>query len=233
MIELPDTILIVDDEPAVLRVCERQLGSRGDFDVQTAATSAEALQAFKEAHPDLVLMDIDLGKGGMGGIACVAEMRARGFKGVICMFTGDSSCDKLLEAFVAGADAYYVKNPCCDFISEISLLLDLRQEQESISSAEFSPLRDGIILRSLGLWQPQVEFVAEYHSHGYGTAKDTAAKMGITEQALAARLFRIRKKLGYQKTSQVMDLMTRVLLYSTRRIMGGFPKERPPEERRI
>jgi len=233
VIELPDTILIVDDEPAVLRVCERKLGSRGDFDVQTAATSAEALQAFEEAHPNLVLMDIDLGKGGMDGIACVAEMRASGFNGVICMFTGDSSCDKLLEAFVAGADAYYVKNPFCDFVSEISLLLDLRQEQESISSAEFSPLHDGITLRSLGLWQPQVEFVAKYHSHGYGTAKDTAAKMGITEPALAARLFRIRKKLGYKRTSQILDLMTKVLLYSTRRSMGGFPEERPPEESMI
>jgi PAS domain S-box-containing protein len=57
-------LLIVDDEPAVLRALSRALG---DFDVTTAASPREAREAIGKSEPDWVLCDVMMpGEGGVG-----------------------------------------------------------------------------------------------------------------------------------------------------------------------
>jgi|GEM_PF-4989942 len=70
-----ETILAVDDEPALLTVARRTLESQG-YRVLTARSGEEALEQYRE-HPgqiDLVLMD--LGMPGMGGARCLLQLRA-------------------------------------------------------------------------------------------------------------------------------------------------------------
>lgn len=50
-------ILVVDDEPDVVRMLEVVLGKRG-FEVLTASSGMEALVAASSARPDLILLDI-------------------------------------------------------------------------------------------------------------------------------------------------------------------------------
>jgi DNA-binding response OmpR family regulator len=51
------TVLVVDDEPDVLRLLEVVLGNHGHR-VITARTGLEALAAAQEQRPDLVLLDV-------------------------------------------------------------------------------------------------------------------------------------------------------------------------------
>jgi two-component system, NarL family, nitrate/nitrite response regulator NarL len=53
--------LIIDDNAEFLGVAKVVLGREGVAVVAVAATSAEALQAVREHHPDVVLVDVDLG----------------------------------------------------------------------------------------------------------------------------------------------------------------------------
>ncbi|MCA1906593.1 MAG: PAS domain S-box protein [Desulfarculus sp.] len=69
-----ETILVVDDEPALLTVARRTLESQG-YRVLTASSGEEALETYRD-HPgriDLVLMD--LGMPGMGGARCLLLLK--------------------------------------------------------------------------------------------------------------------------------------------------------------
>ena len=50
-------ILVVEDEPALLKVLSMRLGMEG-FDVQTASDGQEALDLIRAGAPDLVLTDL-------------------------------------------------------------------------------------------------------------------------------------------------------------------------------
>ncbi|HTD76152.1 MAG TPA: response regulator, partial [Chloroflexota bacterium] len=52
-------VLVVDDEPGILRAVQTNLG-RHDFRVETASTGQDALNAYARVHPDLVLLDLGL-----------------------------------------------------------------------------------------------------------------------------------------------------------------------------
>lgn len=54
-------ILLVDDEPMVLRVLRLQLQKAG-YDVDTAPNGAAALERIREAAPDVVITDIEMPK---------------------------------------------------------------------------------------------------------------------------------------------------------------------------
>lgn len=58
-------ILIVDDEPAILRALTR-LFRRNDFDVHTAANATEALGILDGVAPDVVISDFKM--PGMNGL---------------------------------------------------------------------------------------------------------------------------------------------------------------------
>jgi len=54
--------VIVDDSPAVLRAAGDLLEAQGISVVGVAATGAEALSLMEELEPDVMLIDIDLGR---------------------------------------------------------------------------------------------------------------------------------------------------------------------------
>ncbi len=71
------TILVVDDEPAVLSAYDAVLRHEG-YTVQSAATATKALELLDHTRPDLVLLDIHLGDGQMiDGVDVLLQMRAR------------------------------------------------------------------------------------------------------------------------------------------------------------
>jgi len=65
------TILIVDDEPALLAHLRRLLG--GDYSVGVASSAREGLDRAKTARPDLILLDLKMPQ--MGGIEFLRELK--------------------------------------------------------------------------------------------------------------------------------------------------------------
>src|SRR5690554_3142373 len=99
-------ILIVDDEPKLVRLAREVLTATG-FEVLTAGEGKRAIELVALEQPDLVLLDIML-PGGMDGYA-VAE-RVRQFSNVpIIMLTAKGERADLLQGFGAGADDYVTK----------------------------------------------------------------------------------------------------------------------------
>ncbi len=65
-------VLVVDDEPQILRALSTNLKARG-YDVDLAPTGEEALRLAADHHPDLVVLD--LGLPGIDGIEVVRGLR--------------------------------------------------------------------------------------------------------------------------------------------------------------
>ena len=99
------TILVVDDEPQILRALRINLRVR-DFDVHTAATGTEALQEASRHPPDLVILD--LGLPDLDGVEVIHGLRGWTSAPIIVLSGRADSTDKI-EALDAGADDYVTK----------------------------------------------------------------------------------------------------------------------------
>ncbi|BCJ51410.1 DNA-binding response regulator [Actinoplanes sp. NBRC 14428] len=98
-------ILVVDDEPQILRALRINLRARR-YDVDTAADGASALQAATHHHPDLVVLD--LGLPDMEGTDVIRGLR--GWTSIpIIVLSGRADSGDKVDALDAGADDYVTK----------------------------------------------------------------------------------------------------------------------------
>ena len=98
-------VLVVDDEPQILRALRINLRVR-DYDVQVAATGAEALEVAGRYPPDLVILD--LGLPDLDGVEVIQGLRGWTKAPIIVLSGRADSVDKV-EALDAGADDYITK----------------------------------------------------------------------------------------------------------------------------
>ena len=98
-------VLVIDDEPQILRALRINLSVRG-YEVTTAATGAEALRSAADHRPDVIVLD--LGLPDMSGIDVLAGLRGWLTAPVIVLSARTDSSDKV-EALDAGADDYVTK----------------------------------------------------------------------------------------------------------------------------
>jgi two-component system KDP operon response regulator KdpE len=98
-------VLVVDDEPAILRVVQTNL-SRHDFRVETAETGRGALEAHGRFRPDLVLLD--LGLPDMDGLDVIREIRTNSSTPIVVLSVRGAERDKV-QALDLGADDYLTK----------------------------------------------------------------------------------------------------------------------------
>jgi two-component system, OmpR family, KDP operon response regulator KdpE len=98
-------ILVVDDEPAIVRAVEANL-RKHEFKVDTASTGAEALQAYARVRPDLVLLD--LGLPDVDGLQVIQAIRAHASTPIVVLSVRGTEPDKV-HALELGADDYLTK----------------------------------------------------------------------------------------------------------------------------
>jgi two-component system, OmpR family, KDP operon response regulator KdpE len=98
-------VLVVDDEPQILRALRINLAARA-YDVVTAPDGRQALAAATRAVPDIVVLD--LGLPDMDGIDVIRGLR--GWSAVpIIILSGRSQSAAKVDALDAGADDYVTK----------------------------------------------------------------------------------------------------------------------------
>jgi two-component system, OmpR family, KDP operon response regulator KdpE len=99
------TVLVIDDEPQILRALRINLRVR-QYDVHTAGTAGEALEAAARHPPDLVILD--LGLPDLDGVEVIHGLRGWTDAPIIVLSGRADSTDKV-EALDAGADDYVTK----------------------------------------------------------------------------------------------------------------------------
>jgi two-component system, OmpR family, KDP operon response regulator KdpE len=98
-------ILVVDDEIEIVRALQRSLVAHG-YEVFTAGSGEEALEAVHRHRLDLILLD--LGLPGISGLEVCKRVRAESSLPIIVLSVKDTERDKVL-ALDLGADDYVSK----------------------------------------------------------------------------------------------------------------------------
>jgi two-component system KDP operon response regulator KdpE len=98
-------ILIVDDEPQIVRVLRTALSTQG-YALRTAANGVEGLEALQDWEPDLVITDLAMPQ--MDGVELCREIRAVSQVPIIVLSVRNQDRQKI-EALDAGADDFVTK----------------------------------------------------------------------------------------------------------------------------
>ena len=100
-----DRVLVVDDEPSILRVVAANLRARG-YEALTAATGTAALTAIEVQQPDCIVLD--LGLPDVGGLEVLRRLRTWASTPVVILTARDDERDRA-TALELGADDYVTK----------------------------------------------------------------------------------------------------------------------------
>ena len=98
-------ILIVDDEAALQNMVKEILTQAG-YETTSALTCAQALEQFRAAAPDAVLLDVNLPDG--DGFSLLGKLRENGDVPVLFLSARDEDADRL-QGLGLGADDYITK----------------------------------------------------------------------------------------------------------------------------
>jgi two-component system alkaline phosphatase synthesis response regulator PhoP len=121
---MPQKILVVDDEPNIVKLVESRLKASG-YDVVTAKDGQDALAKAKQTKPDLILLDIMM--PGMNGQETLKELKKDASVSSIpvIMLTAKQETDDIVKSIVNGGAVDYIVKPfiATDFLKKINTVL--------------------------------------------------------------------------------------------------------------
>jgi len=125
----PARILIVDDEPASVRLLERLLRGAGYTELEWTTDPREAVDRYVASRPDLVILDLLMPH--LDGVAVLEQLRAvvpRGEYLPVLMLTADETLEAKRRALAAGATDFLTKPfEVFEVVLRIRNLLDARR----------------------------------------------------------------------------------------------------------
>ncbi len=132
---MSEKILIVDDEPRVVRLVSEVLKAVG-YQVSAAASGKPAIEMVALEQPDLVLLDILLPQGPDGYEVC---QHIREFSDVpVIMLTAKAQETDLLRGFDVGADDYLTKPfSARELVARVKAVLRRAQRPEEMVTTTF------------------------------------------------------------------------------------------------
>ena len=116
-------ILVVDDEVPIRKILKKLL-VRSGYGVVEAANGREALDLFRERHPDIVITDVRMPE--MGGLDLLMAIKKESPDACVAVMTGYGSEDVAIQAIRSGACNYF-KKPfnSAEFVYAIGVLAEL------------------------------------------------------------------------------------------------------------
>jgi len=102
---MPQTVLVVDDEPRIAAIAADYLRHAG-YSVLTASDGTEALALARAKRPDLVVLDLGLPR--LGGLEVARTLRAETAVPIVMLTARVEESDRLL-GLELGADDYITK----------------------------------------------------------------------------------------------------------------------------
>ena len=101
------SVLVVDDDPNLLRMLRRGLALAG-YTVQALEDGESALRVVRDSPPDLIVLDVMLPEP-LDGLEVARRVRAAGADVPILMLTARDQVADKVAGFASGADDYLAK----------------------------------------------------------------------------------------------------------------------------
>jgi EAL domain-containing protein (putative c-di-GMP-specific phosphodiesterase class I)/AmiR/NasT family two-component response regulator len=146
----PLRMLVVDDDPELLRAIARTLRASG-HEVDLARMGDDAIARIGEDTYDVVLSDIAM--PGMDGVALLQAIRERDLHVPVLLVTGQPSLDTAVQAVEHGAFRYFTKPVAADELQKAAVTAArmYRMAQVKSAAADVLGLRTGLGADRTGL----------------------------------------------------------------------------------
>ena len=227
-------VLIIDDEPANIRILRRMLGVAGCTDFHSTSDSREALDLCHAVIPDVVLLDLHMPEvDGLTLLRQINDLFPCRVSMPILVLTADCSPETRYRALEAGASDFLTKPfDALELVLRLGhhlqtrrLFLELRESKESLESR--------VLERTLELEDAQAEIIERLAVATEMRDDDT----GEHVERVADMTARIAEKLGLP-FSEIQILRRSVRLHDVGKIAvpdGVLLKEGAltPDEREV
>src|SRR5436190_15601928 len=152
MSEVPGTVLVVEDEPALAETVQYSLEREG-FRVSVAADGNRALERFRSDQPSIVLLDLMLPE--LAGLDVLRIMRGESTVPIVIVTAKDAEADKV-AGLELGADDYVTKPfSMRELVSRVRALL--RRAGMAAQPEPVEVLRGGSIELDVGRHEARVD----------------------------------------------------------------------------
>jgi len=191
------SVCIVEDNRDILQALEQIIMMADGYELLGSYTSAEdALTGIPDQNPNVVLMDINLGK--MNGIECVRRIKPEHPEILFMMCTVYEEDEKIFEALAAGANGYILKKTTPSKMLEA--IKELNEGGAPMSSQiarkvvnAFQKIPDGTHTQIDTLSNREAE-ILELLAKGL-LYKEIAAQLFIAQETVRKHVYHIYEKL--------------------------------------
>ncbi|MNJ20486.1 Virulence factors putative positive transcription regulator BvgA [compost metagenome] len=197
-------ILILDDHPLVCLAIRQALESIGFETVGETSNSVDALQMIESLKPDLVILDIGLGK--MDGMTVLQRITREKIDTRVLVFTSQMKETFGTRSFQAGASGFVSKNePIAQLIKAVEIIADgyvlfprdimpvISGTLESGASGDLEHLSD----REIQVFK----LLAEGYSN-----RDIAEKLCLSSKTVSGHKVNLLMKLGVSSVVELADI---------------------------
>jgi DNA-binding NarL/FixJ family response regulator len=185
----PIRVLCVDDHPIIRHGIASLLSLEADMSlVAEAENGGEAINQFRAHHPDVTLMDLQMGE--MSGLDALVAIRSEFPDARIIVLTTYSGDAQVLRALKAGACAYLLKSSLrTELLEAIRAVHAGKRALSADASHELAQHASDDALTSAEI--DILRLIAEGNAN-----KQIAAQLAITEDTVKGRVKNILSKLG-------------------------------------
>jgi DNA-binding NarL/FixJ family response regulator len=107
-------VLVIDDHPIVLQGCRQLLEDAGVEQIIQAQSLADGFRLYRTQKPDVVIVDLAMRTGALGGLSFIRRLRLHDAKTPILVFTMHSDPVIVSRALEVGATGYVLKDTSPD-----------------------------------------------------------------------------------------------------------------------
>jgi DNA-binding NarL/FixJ family response regulator len=181
-------VLSVDDHPVVRDGIARLIGTQPDMElIAEASDGREAVEQFREHHPDITLMDLQMPE--MSGIDAIGSIRGEFPQARIIVLTTYVGDVQVVRALKAGAQAYLLKASLRKELLETIRAVHAGQKRltpEIAAEIAEHATDDALTPREIGV----LRLIAVGNAN-----KEIAAQLSITEETVKGYVKNIMSKL--------------------------------------
>ncbi len=196
-------VLVVDDHPIVRQGLVAILEDEADFAVVGAAGSAdEAVALVGRLHPDVVLLDLELGDE--DGVAAIPRLAEASPAGRVIVFTAYDTDERVFGALRAGAKGYLLKGAPTEEIARA--IRAVHGGGSHLEPRVAAKVLDGMGRAGRGaVLSGREREVLRLIAAGQST-KEMARSLAITERTVQFHVTSILNKLGAGSRAQAVAL---------------------------
>lgn len=196
-------VLVIDPHPMALQRCLRLFEEAGATEIHQAQTVAEGLRLYRRHKPEMIVADLAMQTGALGGLSLIRHLRIHDDTTPILIFTMHSDPVIVSRAIEIGATGYVLKDAPSDEVVRAFnkvrmggsyLSHELASDVASMEArGKSNPLR-AMTLREL----QTLALIAEGRPYGA-----IAEELNVSYKTVANTCAQLKSKLGVRRLPEL------------------------------